>query len=57
MCHYFLTWEIKKIAIRVDTIKSFDFALFFGGTFTYGPLKPFNRPGEEGQQCPPLVWG
>lgn len=47
MCHHFLTWEIKKIAIRVDTIKK-DFALFFGDTFTYGPLKPFNRPGEEG---------
>ena len=38
MCHHSLTWEIKKIAIKVNTIKK-DFALFFGGPLTYGPLK------------------
>lgn len=43
----FSSWEIKKIAIKVNTIKK-DFAHFFGDPFTYGPLKLFYRKGEEG---------
>lgn len=47
MCHHSFTWEIKKIAIKLKTIKK-DFALFFGNPFTYGPLKSFYRKGKEG---------